>query len=76
MDMNDYLKGDGGMAGSQAVQDHLLQHFKKNVEQLNFKNRAALLDHLQGLQKNEIAGVKPTSGPLPFVAPEIGGGEK
>ncbi|MFA5727230.1 MAG: hypothetical protein WC886_06285 [Saccharofermentanaceae bacterium] len=69
MDINDYLKGEGGMVNSQAVQEHLLQQLVRNSGQLNFRNRAALLEHLQGLQKNEMETAKPApiSKTFPFV---------
>lgn len=70
MSEREFFEAQDGLLNSQAVQDHLLQQFKRNAGQLNFKSRAALLDHIQELQKNEIAGAKPADPrqpDLPFV---------
>lgn len=69
MSEQEFFKAQDGLLNSQQVQAYLLQQIMKNSEQLNFRSRAALLSHLQELQKNEIGGkpADPKQPDLPFI---------
>lgn len=69
MSEKEFFESQDGLQNSAQVQDHLLREIMRNAGQLNFRSRAALLSHLQGLQMAEISGKPqdPAQPDLPFI---------